>query len=100
MYIVSSLLIMAGVTYLIRVLPMTLFTREIKSRYIKSFLYYVPYAVLGAMTFPHIIHETNNPVNAAFGMITAVVLSYMGKSLNFVAVASVLVVYVCNLINF
>ncbi len=100
MYIISSLLIMASVTYLIRVLPMTLFTKEIQSRYIKSFLYYVPYAVLGAMTFPHVIHEINNPVNAAIGMIVGIVLSYMGKSLNFVAVASVLVVYVCNLINF
>ena len=100
MYIVSSLLIMAVITYLIRVLPMTLFKKEIKSRYIKSFLYYVPYAVLGAMTFPHIIHETSNPIYATLGMFAAIILSYLGKGLTFVALISVLVVYICNIIGF
>ena len=59
------MLIMAGVTYLIRVLPLTLIRKEIKSTFIRSFLYYVPYVTLSVMTFPAIIEATQNPVAAA-----------------------------------
>lgn len=99
MYLVISLLIMAGVTYLIRVLPLTLFKREVRSIYLKSFLYYVPYAVLAAMTFPHIFYATNNPIYAILGTVVALVLGYCERGLTTVAVVSVLVVFVCNLIG-
>lgn len=89
---------MAGVTYLIRVLPVTLFKKPIKSLYIRSFLYYVPYAVLGAMTFPHILYSTQSRLSAAVGMGVALLLGYFEKSLTLVAVASVVAVYLCNML--
>ena len=61
------LAVTAGVTYLIRMLPMTVFRREIKSRFIRSFLAYIPYAVLGAMTFPDVIYSTGDIRTAACG---------------------------------
>lgn len=99
MYLVISLLIMAGVTYLIRVLPLTLFRREVQSVYLKSFLYYVPYAVLAAMTFPHIFYATNNPIYAILGAVVAILLGYFERGLTTVAVVSVLVVFICNMIS-
>lgn len=98
MYIISCILIMAGVTYLIRVLPMTLIRKPIQSRYIRSFLHYVPYAVLGAMTFPHILYSTEHSLNAGVGMLVAVILGYFEKSLTLVAIASVVAVYLCNML--
>lgn len=98
MYIIISILIMAGVTYLIRVLPVTLFQKPIKSLYLRSFLYYVPYAVLGAMTFPHILYSTDDSVHAAVGMLVALLLGYFEKSLTIIAVISVVAVYLCNVL--
>ncbi len=98
MYIIISIIIMAGVTYFIRVLPVTLFQKPIKSLYIRSFLHYVPYAVLGAMTFPHILYSTDYSLHAAVGMLVALILGYFEKSLTLVAVASVVAVYLCNVL--
>lgn len=98
MYIIISILMMAGVTYMVRVLPVTLFQKPIKSLYIRSFLYYVPYAVLGAMTFPHILYSTQSSLSAAVGMGVALLLGYFEKSLTLVAVASVVAVYLCNML--
>lgn len=98
MYIIISILMMAGVTYLIRVVPVTLFQKPIKSLYIRSFLYYVPYAVLGAMTFPHILYSTERSFSAVGGMVIALLLGYFEKSLTLVAVASVVAVYFCNML--
>lgn len=98
MYIIISIIIMAGVTYLIRVLPVTLFRKPIESLYIRSFLHYVPYAVLGAMTFPHILYSTQHATSAAVGMLVALVLSYFEKSLTMVAAMSVVAVYLCNVL--
>ena len=75
------ILIMAVVTYLIRLLPLTLIRKEIKSTYIKSFLYYVPYVTLAAMTFPAILSATANVWSATVGFIVALILAYRGKSL-------------------
>jgi hypothetical protein len=72
-------MVMAGVTYLIRMLPLTLITRKIQSTFIKSFLYYVPYVTLSVMTFPAILRETSTPWSGAAGFVTALVLSYKGK---------------------
>ena len=82
------LIVMAVVTYLIRMLPLTVFRKEIKSRFVQSFLTYIPYAVLGAMTFPDVMYSTGNLWTAAAGVITAVILAWRGKSLLTVAVAA------------
>lgn len=80
--------VMAGVTYLIRMLPFTLFRKEIKSPFFRSFLYYVPYAVLSAMTIPAIFYATGNMATAVVGTITAVVLAYFEKPLIIVALSA------------
>ncbi len=96
--ILIYIIVMAVVTYLIRMLPLTLIKKKIKNRYILSFLYYMPYAVLGAMTFPAILFSTSSVISAAVGMAAAVILAYMKKSLITVAVASCLAVYVAEAI--
>lgn len=80
------LLVMAGVTYLIRMLPLTVFRREIRSPFLRSFLYYVSYAVLGAMTVPDIFYATGSLWTALAGLAVAVVLAWKEKSLLTVAV--------------
>lgn len=79
---------MAVTTYLIRMLPLTLFRKPIKSRFIRSFLHYVPYACLTAMIFPAILSSTENMVSGAAALILAVVLSLRGKSLLIVSLGS------------
>ena len=79
---------MALTTYLIRMLPMILMRKPIRSRFVKSFLYYVPYVCLSAMTFPSILSSTESVISAAAALVTAVVLAVQGKSLIIVAVAS------------
>ncbi len=84
----SHLAVMAGVTYLIRMLPLTVFRKEIKSVFIKSFLYYVPYAVLGAMTIPGIFASTGNVWTATAGLIVAIIMAWRGRSLLTVAIGA------------
>jgi len=84
----TYLVVMAGVTYLIRMLPLVLVKKKIENRFIISFLYYVPYAVLSVMTIPAIFYATPSPVSAVVGFIAAVALAYFGKSLLTVAIAS------------
>ena len=90
--------IMAGVTYLIRMLPFTLFRRDIKSQFFKSFLYYVPYAVLSAMTIPSIFYATGNLLTAVVGTVTAVVLAYLRKPLIVVALAASAAAFAADLV--
>ncbi len=85
--------VMAAVTYLIRVLPLTLIRREIKNRTIRSFLYYMPYVTLAVMTFPAILYATDTPVSALVGLITAVIFAWRGSSLFVVASAACAVVF-------
>lgn len=92
------LLVMAGVTYLIRMIPFTLVRKKIKSVYIQSFLYYVPYAVLSAMTFPYILYSTGSVVTAAAGSLTALIMSYFNCSLIIVATVSSVVAYIISFI--
>ena len=80
--------VMAGVTYLIRMIPFTLFRKKIKSRFLQSVLYYIPYAVLSAMTFPSIFYSTDNTVTAIVGTVAAVVLAYFKLPLTVVALAA------------
>ncbi len=84
--------VMAVVTYLIRMLPLTIFRRPIRSRYVQSFLTYIPFAVLGAMTFPDVLYSTGDLRSAAAGVAVAVILAWRGKSLLTVAVAACLAV--------
>ena len=79
---------MALTTYLIRMLPLTLFRKPIRSRFIRSFLHYVPYACLTAMTFPAILSGTENTVSGAAALLAAVVLALRGKSLLIVSLGS------------
>ena len=79
---------MALTTYLIRVLPLTIFRKPIKSRFLRSFLHYVPYCCLTAMTFPAILSSTATIVSGAAALIVGVILAYRGKSLLTVSVAA------------
>ena len=86
------LIVMPGVTYLIRMLPLTVFRREIHSVFVKSFLHYVPYAVLGAMTFPDVLYSTGSLWTALAGLIVAVIMAWRGRSLLTVAIGACLTV--------
>jgi branched-subunit amino acid transport protein len=82
------LVVMALVTYLIRMVPFTLFRKEIKSVFFRSFLAYVPYAVLGAMTFPSIFFATSSLPSAIAGTVVALILAFFRRSLLTVAVGA------------
>lgn len=88
MSIALYIAVMAGVTYLIRVLPFTFFRRKIQSRFFRSFLYYIPYAVLSAMTVPAIFYSTGNMTTALIGTAAAVVLAYFKLPLIIVALGA------------
>lgn len=92
------LICMAGITYLIRMIPFVLFKKEIKNKYVLSFLHYIPYAVLSVMTVPAIFNSTDNMLSATIGTITAVVLAFMEKSLLTVAAVSCGVVFITEYI--
>ena len=84
---------MALVTYLIRVLPLTLIRKEIKNVTLRSFLYYVPYVTLAVMTFPAILGATQSPISAAVALIASIAMAWVGKGLFAVAVTSSVVVF-------
>ena len=92
------LLVMAGVTYLIRMLPLAAIRGKVKSAFVQSFLYYVPYAVLGAMTFPAVFSATGSWPTALAGTIAALVLGWMEKSLLTVAVAACTAAFLTGLL--
>ena len=98
MSIYAYIAAMALTTYLIRMLPMTIFRKPIHSRFLRSFLYYVPYACLTAMTFPSILSSAGSLAAGIGALAAAVVLSYLGKSLVVVALSSSAVVFIVNLI--
>lgn len=81
MSIYTYIFTMALTTYLVRVIPLTVFRKPIKSRFLKSFLHYVPYACLTAMTFPSILTSTASILSGTAALLVAVVLAYRGKSL-------------------
>lgn len=92
--IYAYIFVMAGVTYLIRMLPLTLIQKKITNVYLKSFLYYIPYACLAAMTFPAILYATESVISAMAGFIVAILLALRKKSLVTVALFSCTVVFV------
>ena len=93
------LAVMAGITYLIRMLPLVLVKEKIKNRYILSFLYYIPYSVLSVMTFPAVFYSTGNVISAFVGTIVALLLAFINKSLVTVAGFSALSVFVVELLT-
>ena len=84
------LAILAGSTYLIRAIPFVLLKKKITNRYVRSFLYYIPYAVLAAMTLPAAIFATGNPITGMVGLLIGGIFAYMGKGLTVVAVVTCL----------
>lgn len=90
------ILVMAVTTYLVRALPLTLFKKPIRSRFIRSFLHYVPVACLTAMTFPAILYDTEHMVSGAAALIVAVILALKGKSLIIVAASSCAAVFIAE----
>lgn len=92
------LLVMALVTYLVRMIPLVLVKKRIKNKFLLSFLHYIPYAVLSAMTIPAIFYSTSDNISAWAGFIIAIILSYFEKSLLKVALSSCAMVLLCELI--
>ena len=89
---------MWGISYLIRVLPLTLIRREITNRTIRSFLYYVPYVTLAVMTFPAILSATQSPLSAGLALVAGLALSWFGGSLFQVSVACCAIVFIAELL--
>ncbi len=92
------LLVCAGITYLVRMLPMVLVKKEITNKFILSFLYYMPYAVLSVMTIPAIFYATSYTLSAVIGFIAAVVFAFLEKSLVKVAAFSCIAVLITELL--
>lgn len=91
------LLIMAGVTFAVRVLPLTLIQKQIKNQFFRSFLYYVPYVTLAVMTFPAIINATQSPISGLIALIVGIVAAWFGAGLFKVSVSCCAVVLIAEL---
>ena len=92
----GALIIMILTIYLIRVTPLLVFRKEIKNRWIRSFLYYVPYVTLSAMTVPAIFYATRSVYSAAAGFIVALILAFMRKGLLTVAAGACIAVFIAE----
>lgn len=92
------LLVGAGVTYLLRMIPMVFFRKKIKNRFVRSFLHYVPFAVLTAMTVPAVFYSTEYTLSAIIGTVVAAVLAYFNRGLVTVAAGASFTVLLCELI--
>ena len=95
--LLAAMVIMSAVTYIIRLLPLTFFRKKIKNPYIKAFLNFVPFAVLGAMTIPDVFSSTGGILSAVSGVAVAFILAYKGKGLLTVSLISCAVVYLVNM---
>ncbi len=98
MNIYIYILTMAIVTYLIRAIPLTVFTKKIKNKFVLSFLYYVPYTCLTVMTIPSIFSSTSSLLSAVAGFLVAVILGYFKKGLVTVAVSATITVFIVETI--
>lgn len=90
------ILIMGGVSYLIRLLPLTLIRKPLKNQFLQSFLYYVPYVTLAVMTFPAILHATQSPASGALALIVGIVAAWFGAGLLPVAVLCCAIVFIAE----
>lgn len=95
-YIMICVVIMAICTYLPRMLPLTFFRKKIQSTFVLSLLYYVPYAVISALTFPSIFYATGHIMSAFVACLVAIYFAYQGKGLIFVAMMAIISAYVVN----
>lgn len=98
MSILVYMAVMAGVTYLIRMIPFTLFRQKIRSPFFRSLLHYIPYAVLSAMTIPAIFTSTGSLPTSLAGTVVAVILAYLGKPLIVVALAGSAAAFLAGLV--
>lgn len=96
--ILLAVAVMAAVTYLPRIAPLVLFRKDIKSVYIKSFLRYIPFTVLGAMTFPDIFYSTGDILTALSGTVAALVLAFFEKSLVIVALGAIAAAFLAGIL--
>ena len=97
-YILGGIAIMAIMTYIIRMIPMAMLREKIENKKIRSFLYYVPYTVMAAMTFPAIFKSTGSGLSAFAGCIVAVVLAYRKKGLLVVALGAAAATYITAMV--
>ncbi|MBU1105200.1 MAG: AzlD domain-containing protein [Candidatus Riflebacteria bacterium] len=95
-YLTGVVLVTALVTYLVRMLPIVFFKHELTSKWVKAFMYYIPYAVLGAMTFPAILYSTRSMISASAGLIAAIILAYWNKGLLTTALGAAGAVYIAE----
>ncbi len=98
MKLIGYMGVMALVTYLVRYLPLVLVRKDITNVYLRSFLQYIPYAVLGSMTFPAILESTGSIWSAAAGLAVAAILAYMERSLLTVAAMACVAVFLAELL--
>ena len=99
-YILIGIAVMAGVTYLIRMIPMVFFRKKIENVWLQSFLYYVPYAVLTAMTFPAVFSSTGSTLSAIIGCVAALVLAFFERGLLIVAVGASAAAFIVQILGF
>ena len=92
------LLVMAGTTYLLRMIPLVFMKNKIESEFLTRFLYYIPYTVLGAMTFPAIIYSTSYMTSAIVGALVALFLAYIKGNLLVVSIGTTITVLLCELV--
>lgn len=92
------LIVMAGVTYLVRAIPMVLIKKKITNKFVLSFLHYIPYTVLSVMTIPTCFYATGSPVSAVIGFIVALIAAFFERSLIQVAVLSCVGVFLTEVI--
>ena len=92
------LLILAGSTYLIRAIPFALLTRKVENRFVRSFLYYIPYSVLAAMTLPAALYATGNTLAAVLGLLVGGIFAIKGKNLTLVAAVACVTALAVDLI--
>ena len=93
------ILVMAGVTYLIRMTPFVLFRKKIKNNFVRSLLHYLPYAVLSAMVIPGVFSSTGSVLTASVGLAVACILAFLDRSLIIVALGASAAAYITGLIN-
>ncbi len=92
------LAILAGSTYLIRAIPFAAVRKKISNPFVRSFLHYIPYTVLAAMTFPSALYATGNPLAAATGLAVGLIFAIMEKGLTLVAIVSCITVFAADLL--
>lgn len=98
-YFFLSLFVMASITYLVRMIPFVLFRKKIKNNFLQSFFFYIPYAVLAAMTIPSILYSTASTASAVAGLVVSLILAFFERSLITVASGACIAAFVVQIIS-